>query len=308
MSKHIIEFDSSERDPVDFPSPNDYTVHLSKPIYDVSDIKLISARIPKSQPTINYGNKQFDVDGTTVVLNENVYSNAHVFASDLDTQLGVNYTVTYDDNTQKLTFEHASTDFTFEFYGGSNGYATSSTVGTPATVMGFEGANVSSSSQILVSNVVDLSGPGSIILRLSSGDDVLKQEVYTNIEYYTGRILTGNPSEEIIEFTYFDDIVDERFHTGHLKVIDSIRVQMFWNNGKKLIPYDFKGRNHVLKFEVTCNTDKLNTTLTDAKLPDESFPEPVEIPNLEFRKRNTYMYVLIFVGLLIGLYILSGKR
>lgn len=306
MKKYIIEIDSSERDPVDFPSPNDYTVHLSKPIYDVSDIRLVSARVPNSQPTINHGNKQFDVDGTTIVLDEKFYSNAHNLAGDIETTLGGGFSVVYDDDTQKLTFQNTS-DFTFEFYGGSNGYATSSTVGTPASVMGFEGSNVSSTSLTLVSNIVDISGPGSIILRLSSGDDDLKKDIFTNIGYYTGRILCGNTGE-IITYSHGDDIVDQRFHMGNDKVMESIRVRMYWNNGKKIIPYDFKGRNHVLKFEVSCNTDKLNTTSSELAIKDVPLPEPVEIPNLEFRKRDNYIYIFIVAALLVGLYILSAHR
>ena len=49
MKVHTLDIDSGERDPVLYPNVADYVVHLKNPIYDVSKISLISARIHNSQ-------------------------------------------------------------------------------------------------------------------------------------------------------------------------------------------------------------------------------------------------------------------
>ena len=51
MKVHTLYIDSNERDTVVYPNPNNYVIHLENPIYDVSEIKLVSARIPTPQTT-----------------------------------------------------------------------------------------------------------------------------------------------------------------------------------------------------------------------------------------------------------------
>ena len=139
MSTYILDIDSSERDTSQYPNPNDYIAQLNRKIYNVSDIKLVSARIPNTQLLINEGNKQFDIgSGNTVVLHEGTWNTGESLASNLTDQLtnfdglSNNIIVSHDSNTHSLTFQNSNAaSFSFDFYGGSNGYATSSTVGTP---------------------------------------------------------------------------------------------------------------------------------------------------------------------------------
>ena len=49
MKVHNLSIDSSQRNTALHPNPNDYTVTLDDAIYDVSQIKLVSGRIPTSQ-------------------------------------------------------------------------------------------------------------------------------------------------------------------------------------------------------------------------------------------------------------------
>jgi hypothetical protein len=53
MKVHTLDIDSGERDPILYPNVADYVVHLKNPIYDVTKISLISARIHNSQLLIN---------------------------------------------------------------------------------------------------------------------------------------------------------------------------------------------------------------------------------------------------------------
>ena len=119
---YILDIDSSERDPLKYTSPNDYVINLNRRMYNVTNIKLISAIIPNSQLLINKGNKQFDVGtGNTVILPEGTWSNGYDFASNLTDSL-TNFsgtddiTVTYEQNTQALTFTSSGPDFSFDFY------------------------------------------------------------------------------------------------------------------------------------------------------------------------------------------------
>jgi hypothetical protein len=51
MKVHTLYIDSNERDTVVYPNSNNYVIHLENPIYDVSEIRLVSARIPTPQTT-----------------------------------------------------------------------------------------------------------------------------------------------------------------------------------------------------------------------------------------------------------------
>lgn len=334
---YILDIDSSERDNGVYSNPNSYTVKLNRPLYNVSNIKLVSARIPNSQLLINNGNKQFDVGvGNTVVLHEGTWATGTALASNLTAQmtnfdgLSNNITVSYESNTQALTFTNSdATLFTFDFYGGSNGYATSSTVGTPASVLGFCHANViSDSSGVLVSNVIDLSGPSSIIMSLSSGSDDFFKEVYVNggtfsfdsatyestttqplNSVYVGRIITGEIGQ-LIRQTNYDDPIEYNFLRGSKKKIDELTIKFYYNNGTKLIPYDFGFRNHILKFEIECSLEKFKTLESEDKDVSVQIPPPMELqtrPRI-FNKRQRMTYIIVAVVLVLGLLLLTFNR
>ena len=315
--KYILDIDSSERDPAKFSNPNDYNVKLNRDLYNVTNIKLVSARIPTTQLLINNGNKQFDVTGNTVVLQEGTWSNGFNLASNLTDQL-VNFdttndiTVTYKQNTHSLTFT-SGVDFSFDFYNGSNGYATSSPVGTPAEVLGFSYSNVNSTGTTLVSNVINLNGPNSIIIALSSGSSNFTKPLYINggefsigsnsydspvstlTTNYTGRILTKNLGE-ILDYKNRDDPIDYIFYKGPGKNINRLQVQFYYNIGTKLIPYDFGNRNHILKFEITCSLDKFIDLPKNVESTD--LPPPVEFDfkkNFSIKQKQIIIIVLILL-------------
>ena len=321
QTSYILDIDSSERDPLKYTSPNDYIIKLNRRMYNVTNIKLVSALIPNSQLLINNGNKQFDVgEANTVILPEGTWSNGYELASNLSDSLtgfdGVNdITVSYQQNTQALTFTSSGPAFSFDFYGGSNGYATSSTVGTPAEILGFTFANTTPATT-LVSNVVNFHGTNSIIMGLSCGSSVFDKMVYMDggefsfdvpvtqplKTTYMGRILTSD--RHMIDYKGRDDPVDHRFYKGAEKSIDRLRVKFYYNNGSKLIPYDFGNRNHVLKFEFTCSLDKLNT-LERNVIPTE-LPPPIEIERKErMSHKQKQMFIIIAVVLCVGLILLS---
>ncbi|NBO56774.1 MAG: hypothetical protein EBU84_19765, partial [Actinobacteria bacterium] len=187
MKVLTLDVDSGERDPSLYPDPNDYTIKLNRTLYDVTKLTIVGARIPNCQNLINVGNKQFQLDNKTYVLQEATYTNGTDLASNIQLTLaGSNVSqVTFNAATNKLLFSNCGIGnnvFTFKFSSGSNGYATNSLVGPPAAVLGFNGADVgvSAGSNVLVSNVIDLDGPTSLFVRITCKGDEFDKDIYVN--------------------------------------------------------------------------------------------------------------------------------
>jgi hypothetical protein len=75
MKVYNLSIDSSQRDANVYLYANNYVITLENPIYDVSEIKLVSARIPTPQLTVCSTNNTFSVDGQTISLENADYSN-----------------------------------------------------------------------------------------------------------------------------------------------------------------------------------------------------------------------------------------
>ena len=325
--KVSLDVDSGERDPTAYPSPNDYTFKLNKILYGVTKISLLEANIPNCQNLINSGNKQFQLDNSTYVLREATYTNGADLASNVQTTLlGSNVSsVLFNSNTNTLAFSNIGTSntFSFKFYSGSNGYATTSTVGPPAAVLGFNGSDVSlnTGSNVLTSNVVDLSGPTSLFIRVSCRNDTFNKDVYVNggtftlgstsgptntmqsiPPLYIGRIMLGTTIGQITNFNMTNTPIE--FDVPNLNV-DEMRLRFYWNNGTKLIPYDFGTRNHIIKFQITCEADRFSKVYDEEVKVDE-LPPPVNPPPEpeRFGYTNNMLYIFIGLILFLGLYML----
>ena len=332
LMEFLLDIDSSERDTLVYPEPNDYVINLNRQLYNVTNLKLEAARIPTSQLHINQGNRTFSIDGTTITLPERNFDDGNDLKSNLIDQIvtpGLTnvQTITFDSNTNALTFSNTlGNNFSLEFYDGSNGSNTNSTYGTPFSLLGFNQNNQTSSSGTLVSGSIDLDGPTSLIIRVTTNGDDLNKEVYVNggsfsfgtfgstqggpgtVEsIYMGRIMTGGHNQ-LIDYNGNDDPVTHFFHKGPEKSISQLRIRFYYNVGSKLIPYDFRSRNHTLKFRVTCSLDKLSSLAVEKPIVQE-LPPPVELPFLEPPSRdNRYFMLLVGLGLILGLIILMFKR
>jgi hypothetical protein len=121
---------------------------------------------------------------------------------------------------------------------------------------------------------------------------------------YMGRILTSGKTGNMLKYNGRDDPVDHRFYKGTEKSIDRLRVNFYYNNGSKLIPYDFGNRNHILKLEFTCSLDKMNTL--EKKFTPTELPPPIEIQRKErISYKQKQMFIIIAVALCVGLLLLS---
>jgi hypothetical protein len=321
MKVLTLDVDSGERDPSLYPNPNDYTIKLNRTLYGVSKLTIVGARIPNCQNLINVGNKQFQLDNKTYVLQEATYANGSDLASNLQTTLaGSNVSqVTFSTQNNTLTFSNCgigSNVFSFKFMSGSNGYATQSLVGPPATVLGFNGLDVGVSvgSNVLTSNVVDLTGATSLFVRITCRGDDFDRDIYVNggtfsfgtgiqtsnissiPPNYIGRIILRNLGE-LTQYTQNDRQIT--YDVPDLN-IDQLRIRYYWNNGNKLVPYDFGKRNHIIKFEIECQADRLAKKYEE--VPGDELPPPVDPPPEPFRRDTIFMVALgliLFIGMII---------
>ena len=84
--------------------------------------------------------------------------------------------------------------------------------------------------------------------------------------------------------------------------ITNLRIRMYWNNGTKLIPYDFGVTNHMLKFEFTCETDRFLNIQPYAEV--DELPEPIKEP--DGPPNNMMIYIIVSVVLFLGFLMLIG--
>ena len=305
MRVHTLDIDSGERDPVSYSNPADYVVKLKTPVYEVTKISLISARIHNSQFLIHSRNNQMEVltnggSTQTVTIPVGNYS-----GQELADAVKLNCTVitgaTFNKTTNAITFTCNLGDFTFKFYSGTNGYNTNVTGNTtPHDILGLPASDISSSSSSLTTGSINLQGADAIIVKLSSGSDEFNKTVFSDTPFYTGRILMCG---DVINYSGVDDAVEHNFDSGAQKTISSLRVQFYYSSNNRLIPYDFRNANHILKLAVTCSTDKMENIPRSKR--GESLPTPMEIP-YEFREdvHNWDAFIPIFMVVAAGLFLL----
>jgi hypothetical protein len=309
-----IDVDSSERDPSVYQSPNDYTVRLNRRLYGVTKITLTAARIPNCTLLIGDSNNTLIVDDVSYTIATGTYTNGTDLASNVQTALiGSNITsVVFNQSVNTLTFS-GSSSFTIQFPWGAS----------PASVLGFSGSTVTGTS--VTSGQIDLKGPSSIFLRLTAGADDLDKELFINggtftlgnfgglgqtypqiPPHYIGRIILGNLGETHI---YSDNIDAPLSYNVPNLNMDELRIRMYWNNGTKLVPYDFGQKNHILKFEITCETDRFNKVY-DVEPSVNELPPPVDLetPLEPLRLSNNYIYIGIAIILFLGLWVLLNGQ
>src|SRR6056300_2047441 len=294
---------------------NNYVIHLENPIYDVTEIKLVSARIPTPQLTVCATNNTFSVDGVDIALDVTNYSSGTDLANDLQIKFTPPTSnvdsVIYDSDTNGLIFSNNSpgdNNFTFEFHTGTNGFnKESSQVTTPYQLLGFSYDDYTSVSNVLASGAINLYGPNSLVLKLTAGSDKFGQSVYTSTPFYTGHILLDG--SDFINFNGTDDTLTHRFHSGSQKYIRDIKIEFFYMSNGRLIPYDFMNQDHILKFEITCSTDKLQN-LPKIPIEEVTKEEPISIPEVKnvYRWKREYTYIIMIVVIGIMLLLLMKEQ
>jgi hypothetical protein len=152
----------------------------------------------------------------------------------------------------------------------------------------------------LTTGSINLQGPDAIIFKLSSGSEEFNKTVFAETPFYTGRILT---SGDVINYSGVDDAVVHTFDSGPQKSISSLRIQFFYSSNNRLIPYDFRHANNIIKLAVECSTDKLENIPRVKK--DFSLPPPMRIPDMEDPNRWSafiYIFLIVLTGVILVLF------
>src|SRR5210317_70419 len=319
MKVHTLDIDSGERDTNVYAHANNYVVTLKEPIYDVTKVTLVSARIPTPQLTICSTNKTFSIydsgapdDTIEVTLDETNYTSGATLASDLDTKMQPPLTcidsVVFDSDTQALTFSNteSSNTFALEFFNGTNGYLSNTALTTPHQVLGFSSKN-STTGDTVTSGAINLEGLNSLILRVTAGSDEFTKTLYSVTPFYTGHILLNGT--DVINYSHADDPLTHEFYKGSQKYIQDLRIEFFYMSHGRLIPYDFRGQDHILKFEITGSTDKLEgLPKVPLEVVEKKLPPPISIPEVVVDSYRWKEYISIGVIVFIGFVLMLLMR
>ena len=109
MKVHSLDIDSSVRDSVLYPFANTYVINLENPIYDVSEIRLVSARIPTPQTTpIRPKSLILRLSSGSDELNQSVYVTTPHYTGHI-----------LLDDTTAITFNGSDDPFVHRFHSGS---------------------------------------------------------------------------------------------------------------------------------------------------------------------------------------------
>ena len=234
-------------------------------MYNISQIKLISARIPLPQLTVDSFNSNVTYDNTLIQLNQRDYLTGNALASNIQSQFGTDLgvgtcNVTYNTTTRALEFSNTS-QFSMTF--GDN---------SPAQVWGFLPSNTLVKNTTHVGGCVDLTGPTALILSINGDErDDIKNDLYLSGTaekpmHYFGRIITVSYTDKrLIDYNGSSDPVRHNFYRGNESYIESFRFKFYCNNFHEVHPYQFRLRNHILKFQITCTLDKLILNRESAK-------------------------------------------
>jgi hypothetical protein len=322
MKVHNLTIDSSHREPVT--NLNDYVVSLESPIYDISQIKLVSARIPTPQLLVCESNRSFKFRATNqagntqefgVSLSVGNYTGSS-FAALFQSVGGYNFNISYDATNNKFQMGQPTDPngqnlqlLRFMFKTGQNGYDDSSSDRTtPHQIFGLPAQDL----QMIGGDfgAANLDGPNSLVMRISSGSEQLNQTLPTSGQtpYYTGHILLPG-AKPFVNVNGGDDKVTHDFHSGTLKCVRDLRIQFFYMSHGRLIPYDFRNQDHVLKFEITCSTDKLeNLPKVSHDVVKRVLPPPVSIPEFENPYKWNQILPIVAVSFIGILFLVLTKR
>jgi hypothetical protein len=317
---HTVDVDSGERDPVLYSTPSDYVVPLKTPLYDVTKIELVSARIPH-QTVVHDNNNTFtieidalapdagsyDIELTSRTFASGTALRDHVAARIVAAGITTIDQVDFKTGTNSLKFSNVATthDFTFKFNTGTDGWSTDAKERTtPNQILGFTAAD-----HVSQSGVLDEEGrvnfehtTKTYVLKISTGSDEFNQDCYTDTPFYTGTLTntTVDPSEQFMVYSGQDDTLVHEFIRGPQKHVDSLRIQWFSRENNKLVPCDFRQQDHGLKFRIKGNLDR---TLNLPKVIEEDaleLPPPINIPELNGRVYDWKKYVPLGIILFIG--------
>ena len=153
-----------------------------------------------------------------------------------------------------------------------------------------------------------------------NSDDYIDNKVYVKTEHEALNmygVLLAKSNDGVSDFINYDnslDMVRRDFIEKAVPFMDKLTVKFFFNNFDSILPYDFKLRNHVLKFEITCSLDKLIVTKENENIKKMiDLPPKLDLPRFRdpwrfWGDKRVLMYGGAILVFLVVLIIISSSR
>jgi hypothetical protein len=319
MKVHTLDIDSGERDTTIYEYSNNYSVTLKTPLYNVTKLEVISARIPRNRIINHFNNKftihddngSYDVEldpldnsiaGTPSETAVATFVKNAIATAGCDTVDQVAYSYS------KFQFSNvaATNEFNLDFYNGVDGWSSNvMNRTTPNQIFGLNASNISSSSSVIKGGVPGVAiGPKTFVLKISAGSDNLNQDSYTNTPFYTGVFMNNDDStQKYYTFYGSDDSFVHEFNNGPQREISSLKIQWYYKENNKLVPIDFMERDHAIKLRIHGSTDKLEG-LPKVPLKIVEDKPKINIPDVledVYKWKMEYISIglIIFVGIIL---------
>ena len=310
--------DSRQRDVKLYPSGNSYTLFLQSPVHNVSQVDLISAKIPNTMYNLTTNSNVLKFDSlfgsSNLALNSGFYSTDSLVDTFNKTSQVSNVAMSYLEAEGKFIFTGNLTSITTmtqeiaEIIGLPLGTTPASPIATNAV---YKGLYPNANAYVVSSNIVSLEVNDYIWLdieefRTPFTTDARKlilnpQGVYTTTSNTSARsfaiIPMDVPSGGIKSFKEANDYPVYVAFPSRLDSLDRLTISWLDRNGK---PLDFHG------LDVNSFTLRLHTV----HVPDE-VERPVSLPPpVPFEKENQKIVWGAMLALVIGLMliILAGKK
>lgn len=258
-----------------------------------------------------------DVQTSEITLPIRSFANGDDLASNISDHV-TDVIVTYDSNTNALSWlNDGNYPAVLKFGDGVNaryGLGTQDTLSnlitsnftTPHQVFGLPPQNITiTQDESFTGGSINLEGPNAMLLRLGAGSETFNKDVYIREPFFTGQILLNG---DYVNYTSSEDPVEHTFFSGSRKNLKQLHITFFTMSQGRLIPYDFRNQEHVLKFKIECSTGKFKA-ISKHTAPDIGvLPSPISIPDLGDPYRWNQQYILIAVITFLGIFILFVTR
>jgi len=306
--------DSRQRDITLYPSGNSYTLFLQSPVHNVSQIDLISAKIPNTMYNLTTSSNVLVVGTSNVALNPGFYSTCSIVDTFNSSEQASNVDLSYLEAEGKFLFTGNLTSVTTltqeiaEILGLPLGTTLSSPIASNAV---YQGIYPTANAYVVSNNIASLGMNDYIWLdieefRTPFTTDARKlilnpQGVYTTTSNTSARsfaiIPMDVPSGGIKSFKEETDYHVNVTFPSRLDSLDRLTISWLDRNGK---PLDFHG------LDVNSFTLRLHTI----HVPDQ-VERPVSLPPpVPYEKENQKIVWGAMLALVIGLMliILAGKK
>ena len=306
--------DSRQRDVSLYPSGNSYTLFLQSPVHNISQIDLISAKIPNTMYNLTTSSNVLTFDSSNVALNPGFYSTCSLVDTFNNSEQVSNVALCYLEAEGKFIFTGnlASVTTLTQEIADILGLPFGTTQSSPiATNTVYNGLYPTANAYVVSDSIVSLEMNDYIWLdieefRTPFTTDARKlvlnpQGVYTTTSNTSARsfaiIPMDVPSGGIKSFREAADYPVYVTFPSRLDSLDRLTIKWLDRDGK---PLDFRG------LDVNSFTLRLHTV----HVPDQ-VERPVSLPPpVPFEKENQKIVWGATIALIIGLMliILAGKK